>query len=110
MKKIFAALLITSLAPFAMAEGQPTDQPLDKPKFEHRKEMKDKFEKELGLTEEQKAQIKAIKEKYKGSKKDERAEIEAVFTPEQKAKIEQMKSERPHFKGKKERPEHPASE
>ncbi len=89
MKKILAALLISSLAPIAMAE---VNQNNESPKFEHRKEMKERFNKELGITQDQLDQIKSIKEKYKGDREKERAEIEAVFTPEQKAKLSEMKS------------------
>lgn len=108
MKKILAALLISSLAPIAIAE---VNQNNESPKFEHRKEMKEKFEQELGLTADQKAKIDAIKAKHAASRESQKAEIDAVLTPEQKAKLEQMKKDRPQHKGPRgERPQPPAGE
>lgn len=107
MKKILAAILVASLAPIAMAETAP----VEKPKFEHRKEMKEKFDQELGLTADQKAKIEAIKAKHAATRDAQKAEIDAVLTPEQKAKLEQMKKDRPQHKGPRgEHPQPPAGE
>lgn len=105
--------------------GHEFDHPRKGPKFDRKmhKEMGEKFAKELGLTEEQKAQadkirkegrekvkpvmeeMKALREKADQLREENMKEFEKILTPEQKAKLEQIKAERKemHEKRKSER-------
>lgn len=94
--------------------GHEFDHPGRGPKFDHKKhkEMGEKFAKELGLTEEQKAQadkireegreklkpimkeMKALREKADKMREENMKEFEKILTPEQKAKMEKMKADR----------------
>src|SRR5687767_780677 len=78
MKKIFLSMLVLSLA--VAVNAQHAD------KGRHGKMKGHKMEK-LNLTDEQKAKIKAIREKS-------HADIQSVLTAEQKTQIQKMKAER----------------
>lgn len=79
----------------------------------HKKSEKmDKWKKELNLSDQQTKEIEAIKAKNSDKmkqlheemmqlKKEQRAEIEKVYTPEQKAKLEKLKADFKNQKGHK---------
>ena len=98
MKKlIIATAVICSLglgSTIALAEGGK--------RMEHRME---RMQQELGLTDEQVAQIKSLKDAQRAaretSREAHRAEIEALLTPEQKEKFSAMKEKRKHRMGKR---------
>ena len=105
MKKLTLSIIIASLLPISMAmAGTPEvkkEGGFDRTEMRAKHEAK--FAKELGLTDAQKTKIADIKAKGKGkaNREAERAEFEAVLTPEQKAKMETMKKNHEGFKGRK---------
>lgn len=96
MKKIIflSIALISSSFSFASEETQHTEHKMP-PHMMMKKHMAN-FDAELNLSEEQKEQIKLIREKHKESnqkaRQAEMAEIKAVSTPEQRKKAEEMHS------------------
>ncbi len=124
MKKLlalsFAAVIISSAA-FAQTE-RPVDS---KPRMERHKGRhdKDKMMKELNLTTEQKAQMKAqhkemkaqrealkaqdnltvkeMREKQKALHAEQKSKMETVLTAEQKAKMAELKKQRQAQKGER---------
>lgn len=95
MKKIIflSIALISSSFSFASEETQHTEHKM--PPHMMKKHMAN-FDAELNLSEEQKEQIKLIREKHKESnqkaRQAEMAEIKSVLTPEQRKKAEEMHS------------------
>lgn len=110
MKKIIflSIALISSSFSFASEETQHTEHKMPQqqhtehkmPQHMMKKHMMKKhmanFDAELNLSEEQKEQIKLIREKHKELNKKARqaemAEIKSVLTPEQRKKAEEMHS------------------
>lgn len=101
MKKlmIFSALALASSFAFAGMDNSNERQ-----QNEHSKMMnkESRFAAELGLTDQQKAQIKEIRAKYKTQEEAQRNEIKSVLTPEQQVKADalhkKMKEKRMHHK------------
>lgn len=116
---LLIATIVSGTALYANAQT-PTDMP-DHPAIEHKfnheemqKKMTEKLTKELGLTDEQQEQSKAIHDKGKADmeplmkemkdlrekmdavRKANMEEFEKILTPEQKQKFEEMKSKGPH--------------
>lgn len=105
MKKIIflSIALISSSFSFASEETQHTEHKMTPQQHtEHKmtphmmKKHMANFDAELNLSEEQKEQIKLIREKHKESnqkaRQAEMAEIKSVLTPEQRKKAEEMHS------------------
>jgi len=96
MKKIIflSIALISSSFSFANEETQHTEHRMP-PHMMMKKHMAN-FESELNLSEDQKAKIQLIREKYKESHKEARqaemSEIKSVLTPEQRVKADEMHS------------------
>lgn len=91
MKKFTLSIIVASLLPFSMAMAGDVSK-AGGDRAEMRAQHEAKFAEELGLTADQQAKIKAIKEKGQASRESDRAAIDAVLTPEQKAKMETMKA------------------
>jgi len=117
---LLAGTVLSGGALYAVANAAE-NQSADMPKIEHEfnreemhKKMAEKMAKDLDLTEAQKEQAKAIREKGKKEieplmdemknlreKMDEKRranmqEFEQILTPEQKAKFEELKKNAPH--------------
>jgi Spy/CpxP family protein refolding chaperone len=103
MKKITLSIIIASLLPFSMAMAGTTDVKTDGggDRAEMRAKHEAKFAEELGLTDAQKAKLAEIKAKGQANREAQKAEFDAVLTPEQKAKMETMKKNHEGFKGRK---------
>lgn len=103
MKKLTLSIIMSSLLPFsiAMAGTPEVKKEGSFDRAEMRAKHEAKFAEELGLTDAQKTKLADLKAKGKASREAERAEFEAVLTPEQKAKMETMKKNHEGFKGRK---------
>lgn len=103
MKKLTLSIIIASLLPISMAmAGTPEGKKeggFDRAEMRAKHEAR--FAEELGLTDAQKAKLQEIKAKGQANREAEKAELDAILTPEQKAKLETMKQKRGEFKGHK---------
>lgn len=95
--KLALALALIIPASFAYAEDSATQTP-DVNKPAHHQKMdragfKNKMDKELALTDEQKSSIKQIMVQ---SREETNTKIMNVLTPEQQIKFKEMKDKRPH--------------
>lgn len=106
MKKITLSIIVASLLPFSMAmAGTPDTAPKGNvDRSEMRAKHEAKFAEELGLTDAQKTKMQEIKAKGKANRDAEKAEMDALLTPEQKAKLETMKQKHGEFRGHKRGP------
>lgn len=103
MKKLTVSIILASLLPFSMAmAGTPEvkkEGGVDRAEMRAKHEAK--FAEELGLSDAQKAKLAELRAKGQSNREAEKAEFEAVLTPEQKAKLATMKHQRHEMKGHK---------
>jgi Spy/CpxP family protein refolding chaperone len=64
-----------------------------------REAMKERFE-QLGLTDQQREQMRSVREQIKAKRESVRSQIHAVLTPEQQAKMEVRKAEFQNKRGR----------
>lgn len=119
MNKMFLSLLcasvvsmgVTSVCAQPAEEGMLPPPPAYEMPHKERKDMADKFAKDLGLTEEQKAladkirkdgrekmkplmkEMKNLREKMDKLREDNMKDFEKILTPEQKDKLDKIKAE-----------------
>lgn len=131
MKKILIASVFATTVMFGAMNVMAQDELMPPPPHrefnrEKMREQADKFAKDLGLTEEQKAQaekireegrkkmdplmkdMRELREKMDSAREENMKEFEAILTSEQKAKMEEIKAEhRAKFgEGRRGRPRH----
>lgn len=120
MKKLLFITLALGLFCFSNAQQKREDSPKGEKSMKHMEKRQNNFDewsKELNLTEDQKTEILAIKEKYKEEKvakrkagnaeefkklnEQQREEIKAVLTPDQQKKAEEIKARKEQEKQEK---------
>ncbi|MBQ8565874.1 MAG: hypothetical protein IJ442_08615 [Bacteroidaceae bacterium] len=102
MKKVFLSALVVcamSMLSVAFAQESKAVEGKQQDKKELMQKRQDKMAKELNLTDEQKQQIKASKEEMRNTQATARqkhqADMDKILTPEQKAKMKEMRKQNP---------------
>ncbi len=96
MKKLLVLSLAATIFTFAAnAQTERATTPSTTTERHHNGHGKGKeMMKELNLTPDQKAKMKAIHQENKANKEAQKAKMEAILTPEQKAKFAELKAKR----------------